>query len=72
MCLAQGPQRSEASEARTRSPLVHYAVDEVKRQVDDMLEHGIIKHSNSPWTAGVVLGRKKDNTLRFCVDYRDL
>ena len=52
--------------------LPHYAVDEVDRQVDDMLKRGIIEHSNSPWAAGVVLVRKKDNTLRFCVDYRDL
>ena len=51
--------------------LPHYAVDEVDRQVDDMLKRGIIEHSNSPWAAGVVLVRKKDNTLRFCVDYRD-
>ena len=52
--------------------LPHYAVNEVDRQVDDMLKRGIIEHSNSPWAAGVVLVRKKDNTLWFCVDYRDL
>ena len=27
----------------------HYAVDEVDRQVDDMLKRGIIEPSNSPW-----------------------
>ncbi|MCG7878904.1 MAG: RNA-directed DNA polymerase, partial [Candidatus Thiodiazotropha endolucinida] len=52
--------------------LPHYAVNEVDKQVDDMLERGIIEPSNSPWAAGVVLVRKKDNTLRFCVDYRNL
>ena len=45
--------------------LPHYAVDEVDRQVEYMLKCGIIEHSNSPWAAGDVLVRKKDNTFRF-------
>lgn len=32
----------------------------------------MIKESKSPWAAPTVLVRKKDRTLRFCVDYRKL
>ena len=37
-----------------------------------MLDGGAIRPSNSPWCNAVVLVRKKDGTLRFCIDFRRL
>ena len=45
---------------------------EVARQLKDMQETGVIQPSNSPWTSPIVLVRKKDGSLRFCIDYRHL
>ena len=43
---------------------------EIKQQLSDLLERGVIEESSSPWASPVVLVTKKDGTKRFCVDYR--
>jgi len=45
---------------------------ELKIQLDDLLQKGFIKPSVSPWGAPVLLVKKKDRTLRLCIDYREL
>ena len=45
---------------------------EIQKQVDDLLQRGIIEESYSPWASPIVMVRKKDNTYRFCIDYRKL
>ena len=47
-------------------------LEEVHASLQDMLEAGAICPSQSPWCNAVVLVRKKDSTLRFCVDFRCL
>ena len=37
-----------------------------------MLDRGAIRPSKSPWCNAIVLVRKKDRTLRFCIDFRKL
>ena len=45
-------------------------LQEVKDHLDHMLDVGAIKPSNSAWSNAVVLVRKKDGGLRFCIDFR--
>ena len=42
--------------------------EKVKKHLIEMLEIGAIRKSNSPWASAVVLVRKKDGSLRFCID----
>ncbi len=46
--------------------------EEVLRQLRKLEEAGIISASNSPWASPLVIVKKKDSTLRLCVDYRKL
>ena len=47
-------------------------VEEVREHLKVMLDAGAIRPSNSPWCNAVVLVRKKDGSLRFCIDFRRL
>ena len=50
---------------------VHFR-EEVEVQIQQLLEKGIIRESNSPWLAPAVYVRKKTGDIRLCVDYREL
>ena len=54
---------------RRQPPQLRQATEDILNQ---MLEQGFVQPSGSPWSSPVVLVRKKDGSLRFCVDYRQL
>ena len=45
-------------------------IEEVREHIQEMLDGEAICPSNSPWCNAVMLVRKKDSTLRFCIDFR--
>ena len=46
--------------------------EEVRKHLNEMLEIGAIRKSYSLWASAVVLVRKKDGSLRCCIDLRKL
>ena len=54
---------------RRQNPAVQW---EEMAQVQQMLASDVIWPSNSPWASPVVMVKKKDGSLRFCVDFRQL
>ena len=47
-------------------------LQELKVQVQELLDKEFIRPSTSPWGAPVLFVKKKDRTLRLCIDYRYL
>ena len=45
---------------------------ELKVQMQELLDKGFIRPSTSPWGTPVLFAKKKDKTLRLCIDYRQL
>ena len=45
---------------------------ELKEQLQELLEKGFIRPSASPWGAPVLFMKKKDGTMRLCINYREL
>ena len=47
-------------------------LQELKVQIQELLDKGFIRPTTSPWGAPVLFAKKKDKTLRLCIDYRHL
>lgn len=52
--------------------LSYRELNELKKQIDDLLKRGYIRPSKSPFGAPILFVSKKDGTLRMCIDYRAL
>ncbi|KAI3681046.1 hypothetical protein L6452_35828 [Arctium lappa] len=47
-------------------------MQEMMTQLQELLEKGFIRPSSSPWGAPVLFIKKKDGSMRMCIDYREL
>lgn len=45
-------------------------LEEVRRQIEYLLDRDLIRRSKSPWGAPILFAGKKDGSLRMCLDYR--
>jgi hypothetical protein len=59
--VSMAPYRMSASE-----------LSELKKQLEELIEKKFIRPSVSPWGAPVLLVKKKDGSMRLCIDYRQL
>ena len=59
-----------ALESITPYRMAPMELKELKLQLQELLEKEFIRPSVSPWGAPVLFVKKKDDTLRLCVNYR--
>jgi hypothetical protein len=59
--MSKAPYRMSAPELK-----------ELQLQLEELLKNGYIRPSVSPWGAPVLFVKKKDGTLRLCIDFRQL
>ena len=69
-CIKLHPGTSPISMTPHRMALVE--VQELKVQLNELLDKGFIRPSTSPWGSPVLFAKKKDKTLRLCIDYQQL
>ncbi|KAL2086841.1 hypothetical protein ACEWY4_017900 [Coilia grayii] len=47
-------------------------IEDVRNHLQDLLAAGVIKESRSPYASPIVVARKKNGSVRLCIDYRTL
>ncbi|XP_057540648.1 uncharacterized protein LOC130818494 [Amaranthus tricolor] len=68
------PQREIDFTIDLKSPyrMAPKEMEELKSQLEKLLDKGYVRPSVSPWGAPVLFVRKKNGSLRLCIDYREL
>ena len=61
-----------SSVSKTPYRMAPAELKELKVQLQELLDKGFIRPSFSPWGAPVLFVKKKDGTMRLCIDYREL
>jgi len=49
-----------------------HLLEKIDEHVKEMIKAGVVEPSNSPWTANLVVVKKKDGSFRYGVDYRKI
>nr|GFC01477.1 putative reverse transcriptase domain-containing protein [Tanacetum cinerariifolium] len=64
---------TKISEPISKAPhrMAPIELKELKDQLQELLERGFIRPSMSPWGAPVLFVKKKDGSMRLCIDYRE-
>ena len=63
----------EAKPPFTRTGKLSYLeLQELRKQLDELIKAGYIRSSISPYGAGILFSRKKNGKLRMCIDYRGI
>lgn len=69
----QGIDTGETTPVKERmQKTLHFFVDEEEAHLKKMLDAGLIQHSISEWASAIVLIRKKNGNIKWCLDYRRL
>lgn len=68
MTIPLKPGATPVFQKARRVPDEH--IESCKQELQQLLDSGILQPSQSPWCANLLLVRKKDGTMRICVDYR--
>ena len=69
-CIKLHPGTSPIS--MTPHRMAPIELQELRVQLQELLDKGFIRLSTSPWGAPILFAKKKDKTLRLCIDYRQL
>ena len=66
------PVTSEVPIAQPYRRIPPSQFEDVRQHIQELADKGVIRPSSSPYASPIVIVRKKDGSIRLCVDYRKL